>query len=105
MLAPMSASISHEMRLALLEAAAPQLGAAYGIEVLRVRRLPSISRAVFALEDAGGRYVLRVHQGQERGDQLESLLVWLQALAVAGRLCVPRPLATMRRVRCWRKCA
>ena len=44
--------MNHEARLALLEAAAPQLGAAFGIEVLRVRRLPSISRAVFALEDA-----------------------------------------------------
>ena len=86
--------MNHEARLALLEAAAPQLGAVYGIEVLRVRRLPSISRAVFALEDASGRYVLRVHHQGESRVQLDSLLTWLCSLAGVGQLCVPRPLAT-----------
>ena len=88
--------MNHEARLALLEAAAPQLGAAFGIEALRVRRLPSISRAVFALEDASGRYVLRVHHAGESCIHLESLLIWLQALSGAGRLCVPRPLTTVQ---------
>ncbi len=87
----MSASLNHEARLALLQAAAPTLGAAFGLDVLRVHRLPSLSRAVFALEDAAGRYVLRVHHDHERGEQLNSLLTWLQALAGTG-LCVPRPL-------------
>lgn len=87
----MSASLNHDARLTRLQAAAPQLAAAFGLDLQGVRRLPSLSRAVFALEDAAGRYVLRVHHEREQGAQLDSLLTWLQALADA-RLRVPRPL-------------
>lgn len=90
----MSASPTHEARLTLLEAAVPRLAADFGLSVRRLRRLPSASRAVFALEDATGRYVLRVHHPGERHDHLESLLVWLQALALQTRIRVPRPLPT-----------
>ncbi len=87
----MGVANEHDRRLALLEAAAFRAGGLFGIEVQRVSRLPSLTRAVFALDCAAGRYVLRMHAADERSDQLESLLRWLQALTTAG-LCVPRPL-------------
>lgn len=88
---PMDSANGHDGRLALLENAAPRAGGRFGLEVQRVTRLPSLTRAVFALDSAAGRYVLRMHAADERSDQLESLLRWLQALATTG-LCVPRPL-------------
>ena len=87
-------SLGHEARLAALEAAAPQLGAAFGLRAETVRRLPSLGRAIFALATPTGRYILRVHHERESCAELESLLRWLQALALEGGLRVPRPLPT-----------
>lgn len=87
----MDATLDHEMRLARLEAAAPAMGANFGIAVHGVSRLPSLTRAVFALESEDGRFVLRVHGDDECREHLESLLRWLRALADKG-LPVPRPL-------------
>ena len=87
----MDASLDHDARLARLEAAAPEMGAAFGIAARRVRRLPSVTRAVFALEGEEGRFVLRVHGDDESREHIESLLRWLRALAEGG-LPVPRPL-------------
>lgn len=88
---PMDAANGHDRRLALLEGAAARAGGLFGLEVLQVTRLPSLTRAVFALDCVAGRHVLRMHAADERSDRLESLLRWLQALAMTG-LCVPRPL-------------
>ena len=87
----MDAAIGHDGRLAALEAAAPRASRLFGIKVQGVRRLPSLTRAIFALDSPEGRHVLRIHAASERSDHLESTLRWLQALATAG-LRVPRPL-------------
>lgn len=86
----MEATLDHDARLARLEAAAPAMGANFGIAVERVNRLPSVTRAVFGLEGDGGRFVLRVHTDDESREHLESLLRWLRAMAENG-LPVPRP--------------
>ena len=86
----MDATLDHDARLARLEAAAPAMGSAFGIAVHGVSRLPSVTRAVFALEGDAGRFVLRVHGDDESREHIESLLRWLRALAGAG-LPVPRP--------------
>lgn len=91
----MCAVLDHESSLAALEAAAPEIAAAFGIVPCAVRRLPSLTRAVFALETGEGRYVLRVHPGDARVDELDSLLTWLEALAAAG-FPVPRPRSTLQ---------
>ena len=85
----------HDLRLAALEAAAPEIAAAFGLALCGIRRLPSLTRAVFALETGEGRFVLRVHPDESRADELESLLTWLEALAAAG-FPVPRPRRTLR---------
>ncbi|MCE2489657.1 MAG: phosphotransferase [Anaerolineae bacterium] len=91
----MCAIPDHEQRLAALEAAAPDIASAFGMEVIGVWRLPSLTRAVFALETGEGRHVLRLHPGDARSDELQSLLRWLEALSGAC-LPVPRPRATLR---------
>lgn len=89
------AILDHESRLAALEAAAPEIAAAFGVAPCAVRRLPSLTRPVFALETGDGRFVLRVHPGDARPAELESLLCWLEALAAAG-FPVPRPRRTLQ---------
>ena len=91
----MYAVLNHESRLAALEAAAPEIAAAFGLALSDVRRLPSLTRAVFALDTGDGRFVLQVHPGDARPDELESLLCWLEALADAG-FPVPRPRRTLQ---------
>ncbi len=89
----MDAGLEHEARLAALERSAPSLARAFGLDLHGVRRLPSISRAVFALDTAAGRFVLRLHPGAACPGHLESTLLWLEALVGAG-FRVPRPLRT-----------
>ena len=85
----------HDLRHPALEAAAPEIAAAFGLALCGIRRLPSLTRAVFALESGEGRFVLRVHPDDASVDELESLLTWLEALAAAG-FPVPRPRRTLR---------
>ena len=89
------AVLNHEARLAALEAAAPEIAAAFGIAPRALRRLPSLTRPVFALETREGRFVLRVHTDDARPDELDSLLCWLEALSDAG-FPVPRPRRTLQ---------
>ncbi len=87
--------LNHESHLAALESTAPEIAAAFGKGLCGIRRLPSLTRAVFALETGEGRFVLRVHSGDARDEELESLLTWLEALAAAG-FPVPRPCRTLQ---------
>ncbi len=85
----------HDLRHPALEAAAPEIAATFGLALRGIRRLPSLTRPVFALETGVGRFVLRVHPEDARADELNSLLTWLEALAAAG-LPVPRPRRTLQ---------